>query len=225
METAVSLRRLGACLLLGAGLAATACAQEVAALRLNFERSWIAATLGPVKRQMSELTALEKRLAAASDYDGAIRAREERLKLQHEIERLDKELLLLQSRELSMKAAQLGEKITLSIEDVKREGGAITGWTRPGASAEWKLPALPPGGYEVMLRYRCGPLEGGSLTAKEARFTLTGTIETTLKGPEERNLGTLKLSEGSTTFTLSAATIFKDNLMQLLGVELVPASR
>ena len=48
METAVSLRRLGACLLLGAGLAATACAQEVAALRLNFERSWIAATLGPV---------------------------------------------------------------------------------------------------------------------------------------------------------------------------------
>ena len=92
METAVSLRRLGACLLLGAGLAATACAQEVAALRLNFERSWIAATLGPVKRQMSELATLEKKLAAARDYDGAIRAREERLKLQHEIERLDKVL-------------------------------------------------------------------------------------------------------------------------------------
>jgi len=74
METAVSLRRLGACLLLGAGLAATACAQEVAALRLNFERSWIAATLGPVKRQMSELATLEKKLAASRDYDGAIRA-------------------------------------------------------------------------------------------------------------------------------------------------------
>ncbi|MFM2166694.1 MAG: hypothetical protein RIS79_1065 [Verrucomicrobiota bacterium] len=230
METAVSLRRLGACLLLGAGLAATACAQEVAALRLNFERSWIVATLGPVKRQMSELVTLEKKLAASRDYDGAIRAREERLKLQHEIERLDKELLLLQSREVSMKAAELGDKITLSIDnavlkEVKREGGALTGWSRPGASAEWKLPSLPPGGYEVVLRYRCGPLEGGSITAKESRFTLTGPVETTLKGPEDRNLGTLKLSEGATTLTLTATTVFKDNLMQLLGVTLVPASR
>ena len=72
METAVSLRRLGACLLLGAGLAATACAQEVAALRLNFERSWIAATLGPVTRQMSELAALANKLASARDHVGAM---------------------------------------------------------------------------------------------------------------------------------------------------------
>ena len=230
METAVSLRRLGACLLLGAGLAAQVRAQELAARRLNFERAWIVATLQPVKRHVSELSVLEKKLAAASDYNGAIRAREERLKLQHEIERLDKELLLLQSREVSMKAAELGDKIMLSIDsavlkDVRREAGAITGWTRPGASAEWKLPALPPGGYDLVLRYRCGPLEGGSITAKEARFTLTSPVETTLRGPEDRNLGTLKLSESNTTLTLTATSIFKDNLMQLLGVSLVPAAR
>jgi hypothetical protein len=188
------------------------------------------ATLQPVKRHVSELSVLEKKLAAASDYNGAIRAREERLKLQHEIERLDKELLLLQSREVSMKAAELGDKIMLSIDsavlkDVRREAGAITGWTRPGASAEWKLPALPPGGYDLVLRYRCGPLEGGSITAKEARFTLTSPVETTLRGPEDRNLGTLKLSESNTTLTLTATSVFKDNLMQLLGVTLVPAAR
>lgn len=225
----VHLRCLGACLWLCAGLAGSARAQDVAALRLGFERAWIAASLGPVKRQVTELSALEKRLAEARDYDGALAARVERTKLQHELERLDKELLLLQSRELSMKAAVLGEKITLPIDaavlrGVKREGGALTGWSSPGASAEWRLPALPPGGYEIVLRYRCGPLEGGSITAKEARFTLTAPIETTLKGPEERNIGTLKLSEGATTFTLTAATVYKDNLMQLLAVELIPAS-
>jgi len=223
------MRRLGACLLLGAGRATTLHAQEVTLRRLNFERNWILATLGPVKRQVSELAALEKKLATAREYDGAILAREERLKLQQEIERLDKELLLLQTREVSIKAAQMGDKIVLPIEaavlkDVRREGGALTGWARPGASAEWKLPPLPPGGYEVVLRYRCGPLEGGSITAREARFSLTGPVETTLRGPEERTLGTLKLSEGASSLTLTATTVFKDNLMQLVGVFLVPAS-
>ncbi|MFM7605213.1 MAG: hypothetical protein ACKO8Z_08430 [Prosthecobacter sp.] len=226
----MSLRRLGACLLLGAGLAALARGQELAAQRLNFERTWIVATLQPLKRHVLELSVLEKKLAATSDYDGAVRAREERLKLQHEIERLDKELLLLQSREVSMKAAELGDKIILSIDsavlkDVRREGGAITGWARPGASAEWKLPTLPPGGYDLVLRYRCGPLEGGSVTAKEARYTLTSRVETTLRGPEDRNLGTLKLSENNATLTLTATSVYKDNLMQLFGVTLVPATR
>ena len=204
--------------------------QEIALLRLGYERSLIESSLAPVKQQITTLAGLEKQFADARDYDAAITARDERKRLQNELGRLDKELLLLQSREVSMKAAELGDKISLSIDsavlkEVKREGGALTGWARPGASAEWKLPALPPGGYEVVLRYRCGPLEGGSITAKESRFTLTGPVETTLKGPEDRNLGTLKLSEGAKTLTLTASTVFKDNLMQLLGVTLVPASR
>ena len=76
-----------------------------------------------------------------------------------------------------------------------------------------------------MLRYRCGATEGGQLLIKEARFTLTTNIETTLKGPEERSAGTLKISDGNGTLSLSAQALVTDNLMQLLAVELVPATQ
>lgn len=204
--------------------------QEIALLRLGYERSLIESSLAPVKQQITTLAGLEKQFADARDYDAAITARDERKRLQNELARLDKELLLLQSREQALKTALLPERIKLPLEsatlsDLRREGGAITGWSKIGASATWKLPALPPGGYEVMLRYRCGAAEGGLLLIKEARFTLTTSIETTLKGPEERNAGTLKVSDGSGTLTLAAQSLVTNNLMQLLAVELVPASR
>jgi hypothetical protein len=204
--------------------------QEIALLRLGYERSLIESSLAPVKQQITTLAGLEKQFADARDYDAAITARDERKRLQNELGRLDKELLLLQTRERALKTAMLPERIKLPLEsatlsDLRREGGAITGWSKIGAAATWKLPALPPGGYEVMLRYRCGAAEGGQLLIKEARFTLTTTIETTLKGPEERNAGTLKVSDGSGTLTLAAQSLVTNNLMQLLAVELVPASR
>ncbi len=204
--------------------------QEIALLRLGYERSLIESSLAPVKQQITTLAGLEKRFADARDYDAAITARDERKRLQNELGRLDKELLLLQTRERALKSAMLPERIKLPLDsatlsDLRREGGAITGWSKIGAAATWKLPALPPGGYEVMLRYRCGAAEGGQLLIKEARFTLTTTIETTLKGPEERNAGTLKVSDGSGTLTLAAQSLVTNNLMQLLAVELVPASR
>lgn len=204
--------------------------QEIALLRLGYERSLIESSLAPVKQQITTLAGLEKQFADARDYDAAITARDERKRLQNELGRLDKELLLLQTRERALKTAMLPERIKLPLEsatlsDLRREGGAITGWSKIGAAATWKLPALPPGGYEVMLRYRCGAAEGGQLLIKEARFTLTTNIETTLKGPEERNAGTLKVSDGSGTLTLAAQSLVTNNLMQLLAVELVPASR
>ncbi len=204
--------------------------REVSQERQNFERAWIVATLGPIKKHVLLLTELEKRLAAARDYTGAMKAREQRVEMQNELERLDKNLLLLQSREQSHRAAALPERITLAVDAATLQGprleaGALTGWSRPGAAATWKLPiGLPAGGYEVVLRYRCAPLEGGSLRVSEARFTLTGDIETTLRGPEERVLGTLKLTENAPSLTLTAATVFKDNLMQLLAVELIPSA-
>jgi len=111
------------------------------------------------------------------------------------------------------------------LKELRFEGGAITGWSKTGAAATWKLPSLPAGGYEVLLRYRCGAAEGGTLLVKETRYSLTATIESTLKGPEERNAGTLKISDGSGTFTLVVESLVTNNLMQLLAVELVPASR
>lgn len=204
--------------------------QEIALLRMGYERTLIEASLTPVKQQITTLAGLEKQFADARDYDAAITARDERKRLQNELGRLDKELLLLQTRELAIKTALLPDRIKLPLEsatlsELRREGGAITGWSKTGAAATWKLPALPPGGYEVMLRYRCGAAEGGTLLIKEARFSLTTNIETTLKGPEERNVGTLKISDGGGMLTLAAQSLVTNNLMQLLGVELLPASR
>jgi hypothetical protein len=226
---------------MGAGLAMSApraekrtddpgASPDIALLRLDYERKLIEASLAPVKDQITTLGTLEKQFATDRDYDDAITARDERKRLQNELARLDKELLLLQSRELALKTSMLPDRIKLPLDaatltDLRHEGGAITGWSRVGAAASWKLPALPPGGYEVMLRYRCGAAEGGTLQIKEARFTLTTTIGTTLKGPEERSAGTLKISDGSGTLTLAAQALVTNNLMQLLGVELVPASR
>ncbi len=230
-----------ACAFVGAGLAMAApkaekrtddpgASPDIALLRLGYERDLIEASLAPVKEQITTLGALEKQFATERDYDAAITARDERKRLQNELERLDKELLLLQTREQILKTSLLPDRIKLPLDaatltDLRHEGGAITGWTKLGAAATWKLPGLPPGGYEIMLRYRCGPTEGGKLLIKEARYTLLATIETTLKGPEERSAGTLKISDGAGTLTLTAQALVTNNLMQLLGVELVPASR
>ena len=198
--------------------------------KLKFERAMVEASLTPLKNHLIELSNLEKQRAEARDYPAAIALRQERRKVEDELERLDKELLLLQTREQSLKASTLPDKIPFALDQaqlsgVRREGGGITGWSKVGASASWKLPALPPGGYEVIIRYRCRALEGGVLEVKEAKFRLSGQIDTTLKGPQEKSLGTLKVTDGSSTLTLTATTLVKDNLMDLLGLWLVPASR
>jgi hypothetical protein len=203
---------------------------EIELLRVKFERDWLAATLEPLKKHATDLTTLEKAAANHRDYEAAIRLRAERQGIEAQVAQLGQQLQLLQSREQNVKTAILPSRIRLALEEAKlsggvvRESGMLTQWAKPGAAALWKLPALPPGGYEVLLRYRCGPLEGGSLRVSEARFTLTGSIETTLKGEEEHSLGTLRITNGSGSFTLTAQSVFKDNLMQLLALDLLPAA-
>ncbi|MEZ5388019.1 MAG: hypothetical protein R3F13_21130 [Prosthecobacter sp.] len=203
---------------------------EIAQLRLQYERDLIERILAPVKQQIITLSTLERQFAEARDYDGAITARDERKRLQAELARLDKELLLLQTRELALKTSQLPDRIKFPVEEaklsgVRLQGGSLLGWSSVGASATWKLPSLPPGGYEVVLKYRCGAAEGGTLLIQESRYSLSASIETTLKGPEERNVGTLKISDGDGSLTLTAQSLVTNNLMHLLAVELIPASR
>lgn len=204
--------------------------QALDAAQLQFQRSMIESSLAPLKKHLLELTALEKKLAESGDYSTAINVREQRRRVEGDLERMDKELLLMQTREQSLKAALLPDRITLPLEKavlsgVQFSGGALTGWNRPGASAKWKLPSLPPGGYEVILRYRCGALDGGVVQVQETKFSLTNQIDTTLTGPQEKNLGTIKITDGTGPLTLAAVTLVKDKLMDLIDIHLVPASR
>ncbi len=59
----------------------------------------------------------------------------------------------------------------------------------------------------------------------EKTFSLSGEMDTTLRGPEVKNLGTLKITDGNSPLRLTARTIVKSNLMNLLSIELIPANR
>lgn len=205
---------------------------DLAMLRTTHEISLLRASAPSLRQYASELAALEKRCATSRDYKGAIAARNERQTIEKEIARIEKEDLLLRTREQSFRSAMLPDQIVLmpeqaTLSGVEREpgNGALTRWKKAGSSATWKLPDLPPGGYEVLVRYSCDALEGGSLVIGEQTFSLTGTADTTLKGPTEKNFGTLKITNGSGSLTIRARTVLKSNLMHLYFVKLVPANR
>lgn len=206
--------------------------RELELERIQLQRRLLAASLNPLKAGISQLDELARARAAGRDYPGAIAARDERRRLESELERIVKEMLVLETRELSLKTALLPERILLPLDQARLDGVAwdperkcLTRWQRPGAQAEWTLPGLPPGGYEVLVTYQCNPLEGGTVLVSEKTFTLTGEMDTTLRGPETKTLGTLKITDGAGPLRLTARTVVKDNLMDLLAVELVPANR
>jgi hypothetical protein len=203
----------------------------VAALRVSHEIAMLKAMAPTLREYLTELAALEKRLANARDYQGAIKAREERSAVEQQLARMEKEDLLLKTRESGLRSAALPDEIILmpeqaTLDGVKREPGtgALTEWKKAGAKATWKLPDLPPGGYEVVIRYSCDLVEGGSLSIGEQAFTLSGTADTTLKGASEKNFGTLKITNGSGLLTIMAKTVLKTNLMDLHFIKLIPAN-
>ncbi len=204
---------------------------DLAVLRARVELGLAQNTLPALKEYIGELGTLEKQAVAARDYETAAAVRTERLRVTAEAASQEKLALLLQSRQQGPDSKSSSEKIVLKTTDAQLDGvtldaatGVLTGWARPGASATWRLPDLTAGGYEVVLTYSSGALEGGSVLVQEAFYTLTSNISTTLKGFEAQNIGTLKIRDGSGTFKITAKTVLKDNLMQLQAVELLPAS-
>ena len=206
--------------------------RELELERLLLQRRLLTASLNPLKATISRLDELARSRARERDYSGAIAARNERRRLEAELERIVKEMLVLETREQGLKTALLPDRLFLPLDQARLDGVVwdpqkkrLTRWQRPGATAEWTLPGLPPGGYEVLVTYQCNPLEGGTVVIAERTFTLTGEMDTTLRGPETKSLGTLKITDGSGSLRLSARTVVKDNLMDLLAVELIPANR
>ena len=204
---------------------------ELGLLRAGFDLALLRASLPAMRMYAADLRAQEARLAAVRDYEAAIPVRDERQAVEREISRLEKEDLLLTTREQALRSALLPERIVLALDkailsDVTYDPARkiITGWKRSGSGATWSFPALPPGGYEVVLRYSCDALEGGTILVRETIYTLSASMGTTLKGPVEKNIGTLKVSNGSGTLSILATNVLRDNLMNLHAVVLIPAS-
>lgn len=184
-------------------------------------------SIPPLKKLIGDLEALEKKAAAANDFETAMAARTARLRSQAELAAAEKLLLLLQT---AGETAPVG-KIVLKLEDAVLEGvkldpakHVLTGWQNPASKATWKLPGIPPGGYEVVLRYSSGTSEGGMVRVAEAFYTLTVPTRITLNGAEDHFLGTLRIRDGQGPLVISAASVLKNNLMELEEVELLPCS-
>lgn len=197
--------------------------------RLKLDRQIIELSLEPIKKHLLDLTLLEKQRGSLRDYEGALVVLKERKKIETQLEQLDRLRLLIFTRQEAIQATQIPDKISLPLDlavlnGVKRESGELSGWNIPGANASWKLPGIPSGGYEVFIRYRCSPLEGGVLEVNESRFSITSQIETTLKGPQQKKLGTLKITSGDGPITLTGKALLKGSLMNLLELWLVPAN-
>lgn len=202
---------------------------ELRTMRLQLRQDLLSSILPEKRVQREELVALEKRLAAAQDFAGAIRARDERLKVEQEIANIEKEVPALRAQMLKLAAGALPERIELKLTEASLTGvkldegtGSLQGWNAPGASASWKLPDLPPGGYEVLLRYTA---DGGGVTLQESFYSLSAECSPPVQKATEKSLGTLRIRDGSGPLTLKSNPPEKSSSLRVYSLVLVPASR
>ena len=210
--------------------AAAVATEELEKAELDFIKELVTTSMPTIKQQALNLLSLEQKAVAQRDYGAAQQMRLRRQELEWELLRLDRQLQWLGTREESLRAKLLPERIELplgaaQLKGPRLVGGELTGWSQSGASATWKLPNLPTGGYELLARLRCGALEGGIIEAREAKFFMRAQISTTSQGPQEQVLGILKISNGRGELSLTANSILKDNLFNLIGLWLIPSSQ
>lgn len=182
-----------------------------------------------MKEQREGLMALERKQADAQDYAGAVRARDERVKLEGEIRAMEKELASAKAQAASAAAAKVPERIEFKLGDASLTGlqldpadQAITGFGSTPATATWTLPDLPPGGYEVMMTTTGGD---GTITLSESFYSLSAAIKSPGDKPVEKNLGTLRIRDGRSKLTLSATPPEKCATLRVYALVLVPAAR
>ena len=202
---------------------------DLRALKSQLRHDLLTTVLPVMKGQRDELQALERKQAEAQDYAGAVRARDERIKLEGEIGAMEKELASAKARAASVAAAKAPERIEFKLGDASLTGlqidpadQALTGFGGTPATATWTLPDLPPGGYEVMMTTTGGD---GTVTLSESFYSLSATIKNPSAKPIEKNLGTLRIRDGRAKLTLSATPPEKCAALRVYALVLVPAAR
>lgn len=210
-------------------LAAQDAPPDLRTLKSGLRRDLLAAALPEQKSHREDLLALEKKYAAAQDFAGAIRARDERIKVEQEIASMEKELAGLNSRPGGPTRTRAPERIELKLSEAALSGlkmdpkdSCLIGWNVAGASATWKLPGLPPGGYEVSLNHAGSPV---TAMVRESFYSLSSELKPAVDKPVEQRLGTLRVRDGSGSITLSMIPPEKCATLRVYSLVLVPASR
>jgi hypothetical protein len=197
------------------------------ALKASLRKSLLKELIPEMKAHRERLLAFQQQQAAVQDFAGAVKARDERIKVEKQIGALEQEAAILASRPAVANAARLAARIELKVADAELEGtqydaadGSITGWGSANARATWKLPSIPAGGYEVLLRCT-GPC--GDVIAKESFYTLTGPCKSAEDKAVEYNLGTLRVRDGAGSFVLQPVQPEKSAAWRVYSVVLVPS--
>lgn len=202
---------------------------DLSLIKTQLRKDLLQALLPEKKQHRDALLTLEQKSAANLDFSGAIRARDERLALEKEIASIEKEIPLLSSRAISLLGRSAPDRLEMPVAEATLRGvqidpkdGFISGWDKDQASASWKLPDLPPGGYEVLLRYTA---EKGSIQLKESYYSLKGKLTGAKESPLEQKIGTLRIKDGKGMLTLTSDTPQQSGSLRVYSLVLVPAVR
>lgn len=202
---------------------------DLSLIKTQLRKDLLQALLPEKKQHREALLALEQKNAAAMDFAGAIKVRDERTALEKEIASIEREIPLLSSRAIALLGRGAPDRLEMHFADatlrgvqLDPKGGFISGWDKDQASASWKLPDLPAGGYEVLLRYTA---EQGSIVIKESYYSLKGKLTAAKESPVEEKIGTLRIKDGKGTITLSTDNPQQSTSLHVYSLVLVPAVR
>jgi hypothetical protein len=222
-----ALRFLSLLVLLSSGPDVSAADEgALAKLRVEFEAALARHAVEPLKQHLAELEALETKAAAARDWATALACREAHQQATAELASVEK-VNLLTADETRKGSAEIRLPLALAkLEGVRFDlsAGLLKDWLSVGSSAQWTLPDIAPGGYEVTLRYASSATQGGAVIAEEAHYTLSAATKITLNGPESHMIGTLRIRDGRGPFRLRVGAVSKSGLMDLVEVILTPAN-
>lgn len=205
--------------------------ESLPVLKQKLRHTLFTALLPEKQAQREALFSLEKQLASGGDYKEAIHARDQRLALEQEIAFTQQQLLNPPSTQpstvdvpeniaLENTTAQLNQ---VTLDPVEH---SLTGWTSTDASASWTLPNLPPGGYEIVLRYLLKPTKTPALlNIKESLYHLSLPLEPTDHHPTTKKIGTLRISNGSGPLILQPSDISAEHDLHIHSIALRPCAR
>ena len=209
--------------------------QDLARVRAQFETAVSNTLLPELENYARQLLRLEQQFAQRSDWNAAMRTRNERVLVENRIEAAKARLAPPIFVEPVGEADETPSRVILQPRGARLEDGVTLSPDRltfdrwpPGGSASWTLSDLPPGGYEVVVEYATSEPVDRVLVA-ENFFTLAGTLPSTGSADDFQRvkLGTLKIrtpGEGL-RLELTPAGNGETGGPVIKGIILIPASR
>ncbi|MFZ4766648.1 MAG: hypothetical protein ACOYMN_16975 [Roseimicrobium sp.] len=214
-------------MLAGALCVAQEPAADLRTLKAQLRRDLLKTLIPEMKTSRDQLLALENKCAAATDFAGALRARDARLKIESDLIAVENELPMATAHASGSASARTPERTELKLADavlngltLDGKGKTLSGFGKAAASATWTLPDLPPGGYEVILRASGA---NGNAVVKESFYSLSASFKAA-ESAVSITLGTLRVRDGKGTLTLTANPPEECAALRVYSLVLAPAA-